>query len=186
MNELNNINKNNAFKVPEDYFENFSAELETLISEENLKKKFGNKNSFNVPENYFETFSITKTKSEKNIFRIIRPWLSAAAGIIIVFALWQFLLTGIDKNNHAQNNDSINKINSYIIANNQININDSDLQYLEPEVNEYIDGTDASQLYEYANDETKEDKISVDDETVYEYFVDYADDNDYTELLAGL
>jgi len=186
MKELNNINKNKAFKVPKNYFENFSIELETRISEENLKKKIGNKNPFTVPENYFETFSAAKNKSERTVFQIIKPWLSAAAGIIVVFALWQFLLNGIDKNNHAQNIDNINKINSYIIANNQININDSDIEYLEPEVNAYIDGTDANQIYEYANDETQEDKISVDDETIYEYFVDYADDNDYTELLADL
>jgi len=186
MNNLNNINKKNSFKVPENYFDNFSKELETRISEENLKKQFGNKNPFTVPENYFETFSVNKKNPERKIVRLITPWLSAAAGIIIIFALWQFLLTEVDKNKHAETNDTLISTHLNFFADNQIQIDENDIKYLEPEINAYIDETDANRLYEYSNDDTSEEMINTDEETVYEYFIDYADDNDYTELLADL
>ncbi len=188
MNDLNNIKKENSFKVPENYFDNFSKELETRISEENLKKRFGNKNPFTVPENYFETFSVKNKRPERKIIKLITPWLSAAAGIIIIFALWQFLLNEVETNKHAETNDTLISTQMNFIADNQIQINENDIEYLEPELNAYIDETDASQLYEYANNENSDDIdiVNTDDETVYEYFIDYADDNDYTELLAEL
>ena len=186
MNELNNINKENAFKVPENYFDNFSKELETRISEENLKKKFGNKNPFAVPENYFTNFSVKKNKQKGKIIRFMKPWLSAAAGIIIIFALWQFLLTGIENNNHASNTDSIYSKSSNLATANQLNINNIDIKYLEPEVNAYIDESDANEIYEYTNDDTSGELTNSDDETVYDYFIDYADDNDINELIAEL
>ncbi|MCF6183761.1 MAG: hypothetical protein L3J56_03885 [Bacteroidales bacterium] len=188
---LNNINNNNAFKVPENYFDNFSQEIETRIFEENIKKQFGNKNPFKVPENYFKDFkSDISAKPKSNfakIIRITKPWLSAAAGIIIIFTLWQFLLTGIEnKNNQTGNNDSLKSKNNIVIANYQPEINTVDIKYLEPEINAYIDETDADQIYEDVNEDNNETKINSDDETVYQYFIDYADDNDYTELLAEL
>ena len=191
MKNFNNINNNSAFKVPENYFENFSQKIETRIFEENIKKQFGNKNPFNVPENYFENFKSDIFGKRKNkfarIIKITRPWLSAAAGIIIIFTLWQFLLTGIEnKNNHAEDNDSLKSENTFVIANYQSDINTIDIKYLEPEINAYIDEADVDQIYEDVNEDNSEVKINSDDEIVYQYFIDYADDNDYTELLADL
>ena len=186
MNNLNNINKENNFKIPENYFDTFSQELETRISEENLKKRFGNKKPFTVPNNYFKIFSVKYKKNERKIIKLIIPWLSAAAGIIIIFALWQFLLTEVNKNKHTETNDTLISTHLNLIADNQIQINENDIEYLEPEINAYIDETDASQLYEYTNNESSDDILNTDNETVYEYFIDYADDNDYTELLAEL
>ncbi len=187
MKNLNDITKNNAFNVPENYFESFSLELESRISEENLKKKFGNKNPFRVPINYFENFTVQLNSKKGKIIQLLKPWLSAAAGIIIIFALWQFLLTDIiNTNKQAQNHDSLQTNNSSFIANNTLNIDDIDIKYLDPEVNAFIDETDASQIYEYTNEDSSEETVNPEDESTYEYFIDYADDNDFTELLAEL
>ncbi|RLD51527.1 MAG: hypothetical protein DRI94_05805 [Bacteroidetes bacterium] len=187
MKNLNDITKNNAFNVPENYFDTFAAELEARISEENLKNQFGNRNFFSVPENYFKNFKVQMNPKKGKIIQLIKPWLSAAAGIIIIFALWQFLLTDIiNTNKQAQNHDSLQTNNSTVIANNTLSIDDIDIKYLDPEINAYIDEADANTIYEYTDDSEQETVTNTDDETIYEYYIDYADDNDITELLADL
>ncbi len=185
MNELNNIDKNSGFKVPENYFNNFSEELEARISEEYLKKNFGNKNPFIIPENYFERFVINNKSRKGKIIKLIKPWLSAAAGIIIIFALWQFLLTGIEnKTEQAQNNDTIS--DNIYFAENTFNFDSAAIQISEDELNTYIDETDPNSIYEYTTDENDDKEIDTDIETLYEYYIDNTDDTDYSEILAEL
>ncbi|NPA68670.1 MAG: hypothetical protein GXO50_08685 [Chlorobi bacterium] len=181
MSKLNDIKKENAFKIPEDYFNNFSRELETRISEEKLKKQFGNKNPFTVPENYFENFSIKITNHKTKIIQIIKPVISVAAGIIVIFALWQIIFTKINhENNIAGNITDTNKIVN--------KINNTNIKYSENEIDIYINELDINTIYEYTENNEQDDYEITDrnDETVYQYFVDYADDNDYTELIAEL
>ncbi len=185
MKSLNNINKKNPFKVPKSYFENFNRELKTKISEEYLKKNIGNENPFTLPENYFENFSpevLQNKKREKGkVIKLLKPWFSAAAGIIVIFALWQFLLTNIDS--YKANNENISKTEN---SQNLAEINNDDLQYLEPEIDAYINEVDISNIYEYANDENDKSLTDTDDEAAYEYFIDYTDDYEYTEIIAEL
>ncbi len=185
MDNLKDINKNNAFKVPENYFDNFSEELETRIAEENLKKKFGNKNPFGIPENYFNNFKV-QIKKQK-IIQILKPWFSAAAGIIIVFALWQFVLSGLfNQKNTALKVDSL-KINDVsFIAVNKIQFDNIDTTYIEPEINAYIDESDIESLVILSETENPELEMTEDEEIVYDYYIDYSDDVDYSEFLADL
>ena len=77
MANLKDINKNNSFEVPENYFDDFSAEIQTKISEELLKDRFGNENPFSVPKNYFENFKARTGKDAViSSFQKIKPYLS--------------------------------------------------------------------------------------------------------------
>ena len=60
-------NKNNGFEIPNNYFQNLSIEMETRVTEEQLKDKFGNKNPFSVPQNYFISFSVNRKKNKSSI-----------------------------------------------------------------------------------------------------------------------
>lgn len=185
MKNINDIK--NVFKVPENYFDNFTEELEARISEDYLKNRFGNKNPFIAPENYFNNFKVKINREKAKIIRLVRPWLSVAAGIIIIFALWQFLLNDILNNNkQALNKNSLSNNKTEIIANNKVDLDKIDIKYLVPEINAYIDETDANTIYEYADDTEQETIINTDEEAVYEYYIDYADDTDITDLLADL
>ncbi len=185
MKSLNNINKENTFRVPEKYFEDFNKEIKTKISEEYLKQNIGKENPFIVPEDYFENFSPeifrNKKRAKGKVIKLLKPWFSAAAGIIVIFALWQFLLTNTDI--YKANNKNIPKTEN---SQNLAEINNNDLQYLEPEIDAYINEVDINNIYEYTNDDSDKNTEYTDNDAVYEYFIDYTDDYEYTEIIAEL
>ncbi|MEE9364258.1 MAG: hypothetical protein V3U92_16785 [Cellulophaga sp.] len=51
---MKKINKQNSFKTPEGYFEEFSSNLETKITAE---ESFPPKSGFNIPDNYFDNLN---------------------------------------------------------------------------------------------------------------------------------
>lgn len=83
--DLKNISKKNIFKVPENYFEDLSAQIEqrTQLVVKSLPKE----NVFKVPENYFEDLEsqiLARTIQQTNIIPLFtwsakRTWTSVAA-----------------------------------------------------------------------------------------------------------
>lgn len=189
MEQSNNI-QNNGFKTPDNYFENFNRELETRMIEENLKDRFGNKSPFTTPKNYFINFSVhinhTK-KSSLKVIQLLKPYLSIAAGIIIIFGIWQILLTNIDNSRHvADKIDTIKKNNSILLSENTLNLDDIETSELNEQFETYIDESDATSLAEYNEKETERFEINATEEEISDYLMDYADDDDYAEILASL
>ena len=123
MAKLPEIGNQNVFKTPENYFNDFQKELETKIVEEKLKEKFGNLNPFSVPDDYFENldYKISVIKSDKKIstFTLIKPYLSIAACLIIVFGIWQIFFTNFDFDekytiNEIETQDTVNIYENYV------------------------------------------------------------------------
>ncbi|MCF6366476.1 MAG: hypothetical protein L3J35_09785 [Bacteroidales bacterium] len=189
MKKTNNI-QNNGFKTPENYFKNINDELQIRIAEEQLKKRFGNKNPFSVPENYFFSFSVNikdEQKPERKIIQSLKPYFSIAAGIILIVGIWQILLTNIDNSETISNViDTVTENNPDIFANNTLNFEDIDTTDLNTEVENIIYENDANSLIAFTEDNFDNYEIDVDDESISEYLIDYADDEDYEEILASL
>ena len=86
---MEELNKNNPFKTPEGYFENFSDALEDKLRLEklNLSKEDG----FAVPENYFDNLTqdilLKVEPKEIKVFSLSKRYYYAAASIAAVFIL---------------------------------------------------------------------------------------------------
>ena len=182
--------QDNGFKTPENYFENFNHELETRMIEENLKERFGNKNPFTVPKNYFLNFSVHLNRTKKSsgkVIQMLKPYLSIAAGIIIMFGIWQILLTNIDSSEHVAGKiDTITTNNTVLLSDNTLNLDDVEISDLNEQFETYIDESDATALFVYTEEETESFEIDATEEEIYDYLMDYADDEDYAEILASL
>lgn len=188
MAKLTDINKNSSFKVPDSYFESVTDEIQTRISEDILLKEFGNENPFNVPENYFNNFNIKINKNRSSeIIQMLKPYLSIAAGIILVFVIWQITLNVLDnKNNITDLNDSLSFDQNIQYAD-ILDFSNVSTKEMEAEIDYYIEDTDANSLVVYTNEEIDNNTINTEQEAAYEYFIDYSDDySDYEELLAEL
>lgn len=169
--------KSNSFKTPENYFSNFSKDLQVRISEEKLKDKFGNENSFSVPKDYFKNFSVNlKANKKRNVFQLLKPYISIAAGIIIVFGIWQIILSNFDNNAFVKNNDSIT-----IEKNN----NFEDVEFAD-NIDYYIDELDLASIQDINFGDEEDVNIDANDDEISEYLIDYADDTDFDEILASL
>lgn len=188
MKKSTNIN-DSGFKTPENYFKNFDVELQIRIIEEYLKERFGNKNPFTVPKNYFQTFSVnlkTAGTSSGKVIQMLKPYLSIAAGIIIVFGIWQLLLTNIDSPvSITEQADTVIE-NNTILSDNTINLDDVEEVELNEEFETYISEADANTLIEYTQEENNEFEVDASTEEIYDYLIDYADDEDYDAILASL
>ncbi len=182
--------KHTGFKTPENYFDNFNNELQTRMIEENLKERFGNKNPFTVPKRYFLNFSMNLNQSKESsgkLIQLIKPYFSIAAGIVIMFGIWQILLTNIDNSQQVTNKiDTIKTDNTIFLSNNILNLDDIEISDLNEQFETYIDESDASALLVYTEDETESFNIDATEEEIYEYLMDYTDNEDYTEILASL
>ena len=189
MTKLSDINKNNQYKIPENYFEDFTTELQTKISEENIKEKFGNDNHFAVPINYFETFNV-KIKRERtigNTIQLLKPFLAIAAGIILVFVIWQVVLTSMENSQPlTETNDSTNIEDNILLAD-IIDFSNIDSTVIENELDIYVEESDENTIVSLSDNEENEFSIDIDIETIYEYFIDYSDDmTEYAEVIAQL
>lgn len=71
----------NPFKTPENYFDDLSDKLAVDIFEQSLPKTSG----FKAPENYLENFKVKKPQSK---IRVLLPYLSTAAAILIGFFIF--------------------------------------------------------------------------------------------------
>lgn len=99
MPNLSDIPKNNPFGTPNGYFDNFSRDLESKIAEKRIAEKCGKKLPFTHPMDYFEELTeklsnktYNKTDKRGRILRMFAPYAAAAAGLILIFSLWNVLL----------------------------------------------------------------------------------------------
>lgn len=188
MAKLTDINKNNSFGVPEDYFESLTDQIQSRISEEKLKEDYGNKNPFTVPKNYFKNFNPKKDINKSiGVIQMLKPYLSIAAGIILVLVIWQITLSVLDnKNAITELNDSA--LNDQNIQYAEIfDFSDVSIAEIEVQLTDYIDDTDVNSLIAYTNEEFDQQTNNTEQEAAYEYFIDYSDDySDYEEILAQI
>lgn len=147
LNELSPIlakrEKKNSFTVPENYFENFSDEINSIVKTENEGEILpdiilsSSKNVFEVPENYFESFprqilEAAKSADENKIvklevkeferreFRKILVSFSVAASLIFVFNVINHQPEQLNKHVEAKDflaNVSQEEINAYVNEN---------------------------------------------------------------------
>ncbi len=174
---------NNTFKTPENYFSNFNNEIQIRIIEEQLKDKFGNKNPFSVPKDYFQNFSVELTKEAKRKTRVIqmlKPYISIAAGIIIVFGIWQIILSNIDKVN------AVAEINDTTIIENNINFDNIEFDDLNENIDDYLADEDIIAVMDFEEEPELEIDVNVDEDEISEYLIDYTDEADFEEILASL
>jgi len=174
--------KDTKFKIPENYFQNFNDELLIRIIEENLKDRYGNNNPFTVPENYFNLFSVkleTKTNKTGKVIQILKPYLSIAAGILLILGLWQVILTNT-------NNDNITAETIDTINNNTLNFDNIELADLSETVDDYIDNEDVYDVVNSEEDTEQEIELNASEDEISDYLIDYADENDFDEILASL
>jgi len=175
--------KNNTFKTPENYFNNFNNEIKIRIIEEQLKDKFGNENPFSVPKDYFQTFSVElkkETQRKARVIQILKPYISIAAGIIIIFGIWQIIFSNIDKIN------TVAEINDTTMIENNINFDDIEFDDLNENIDKYLDGEDIIAVINYEEEPEQEIDVNVDEDEISEYLIDYIDEADFEEILASL
>ncbi len=79
--ELSKIKKENPFRVPENYFDDFSARLQTKL----------------------ETEKEGSTKTQSRIIQFLKPALGLAAGFALIFMLAYWPLTKLTPNQQANN-----------------------------------------------------------------------------------
>jgi hypothetical protein len=165
-------NRQNPFRLPENYFEQFSEDLQIRISEEKLEEKFGKKNPFSVPNNYFENLDFTSFNKKQTFLPnktkfsiLIKTSFSIAAGVILFFAV-RFLFF--------DQNTSKNTANYSISS-------DS----LKPTEIDIYEDIDESTIVAVFSEENKKETISptISDEEMLNYVADYSDES---ELIAAL
>ncbi len=168
----------NPFKTPENYFENFSEEMQIRISEENLKDKFGNSIPFKVPENYFENSKkmfIERIKEtnriKKNPILLLKPYLSIAAGLLVVLAVWQLVLSNFNFNNSTLSNTNTIEINNE-------KDNSQTAKIYEDEIILY---TEEATILEVVNETPEIENDTLNNDETIDYLADYID---YSDLLA--
>jgi len=93
--ELSKIKKENPFKVPEHYFDDFSARLQMKLDAEKIE----------VP------------KQQKKIIQLLKPALTMAAGFALLFTLAYWPLKLITPNQQANNTGIEIDINEMLYAN---------------------------------------------------------------------
>jgi len=92
--ELLKIKKENPFRVPENYFDNFSARLQAKLDAE--------QNAVPVKKN--------------NIIRYLKPAIGLAAGFALVFALAYWPMKTLTPNRVAENNVQELNVNEMLFA----------------------------------------------------------------------
>lgn len=141
--------KEPGFKVPENYFEEFSDALFTKIHEESLPKETG----FTIPKSYFEEVgeniisAIEFPKKRKNTkVKILYAISSVAAAVLLFFSIFNYNKTEVINFNEVTNTDIEEWItqgnmnfDSYDVASIDSNISWSTTIELENISNEEID-----------------------------------------------
>jgi hypothetical protein len=92
--ELSKIKKENPFRVPENYFDDFSARLQIKLEAE--KKGF--------------------SKNRNRIIQLLKPAIGLAAGFALIFMLAYWPLKTFNKNQQASSSTTQTDINDMILA----------------------------------------------------------------------
>ena len=109
MAKFTDINKNNSFGVPKDYFDSLNDQIHSKISEEKLKDEYGDENPFIVPKNYFKDFNVKiLNRNTSKIIKVLKPYLSIAAGILLIFTIWQVTLSILENRERITDNTENN------------------------------------------------------------------------------
>jgi hypothetical protein len=158
-------NKNiSGFKTPENYFEDFEAQLFSKIDEVNLPKSPG----FNVPQNYFENLEEQVLKAVKNsekptkvVSLFPKKYFGYAAAIAAC------LIIGFTVFNNKSDNETLNALQLALIDNyieeGNLNldlydvttlINDEDIANLDLEVQQFSEVSLKNYILEYMDEET--------------------------------
>ncbi len=169
MPKLDNIKGENPFKIPENYFEDLSRDLETKMIETKLIEKFGKKTPFNVPKEYFPLLEYRLTSiSNKNKITskilLIKPYLMAAAIIIVMLGIWKIFLQDINFNTQQfiAKTDTVKNQDS--ITENDFDFDDV-IYYETSEISNSkeakvdLNSTDKKELEEYITDNVDESII---------------------------
>jgi hypothetical protein len=199
MTNLSDIPKKNPFKTPNGYFDDFTRDLETKISEERIAEKCGKKLPFSVPENYFSEFTekitertVLRKSSKRKIIPLLAPYAAAAAALIIIFSLWNGLLQNrLSDKNTAQNTEIKKPIQSDseitgIDPVSSIIPPDADTAEVERAVGRVLDGMSIAEITELSESKTDTtQKIPADeyDKALEEYLMEHAD---YSDIIAEL
>jgi hypothetical protein len=173
---------NDVFKTPDDYFENLTSEIHTKMVEENLKEKFGNKSPFSVPEGYFENMKGQAFVKPIGFIRVIKPYISVAAAIIILAGIWQIFITNLDINNYSKViTDTSNKNSLY--TDNLLNLNKIEKSEIDETAELYMDLIDNETIFNLSESLNNQIVSQNVDESVYDYFVDYDSGLDYVDYV---
>jgi hypothetical protein len=92
--ELSKIKKENPFRVPENYFDDFSSRLQMKLEAE--KKGF--------------------SKNQNRIIQFLKPAIGLAAGFALIFMLAYWPLKTFNKNQQASSSTTQTDINDMILA----------------------------------------------------------------------
>jgi hypothetical protein len=178
--------KRNSFGIPEGYFDSFQDQIQAKIAEEKLMDTYGNANPFAVPEGYSRILTAAKHEhKEGRLLSMLKPWMSVAAGILVVFAIWQIVLNSINTSEGSIAANDSTQLTEYSEIFDFSNLNDDDLAQVAAD---YMYEYDDEALYQLSGEESENNtELSINEEIIYEYYIDYSDDySDYEDLLAEL
>lgn len=169
------LNKNQEFKVPKDYFENFETALHDRMDQESnlafLDVKKDNNAGFKVPNDYFENLEdhiVQEIDSKRKASKIItfRPWhkIGAVASIAALFVL-VFSIARQSTENVANTTTPIalSTLENYILNN--------DMDYSMNELEDVLDMEDVMLADTYSS--------TIETDAIY----DYLDENIDNELF---
>lgn len=133
--------KKNVFSVPENYFDNFSAALETKLFTESLPKDTG----YIVPENY--NFELKNINSRKTLIIRLVKISTIAASIFIGFGIFNFIKTKqhqkLEKQNQFEiinylSQEEFTDTEEIISTHPDLSYNENSYKYSNEEINQYL------------------------------------------------
>lgn len=134
--ELSKIKKENPFRVPENYFEDFSARLQIKLEEENQGS----------------------TKKQNRIIQFIKPALSLAAGFALIFMLAYWPLKTFTPKQAASNVNNVMDESEMYYASLVESMDENSFYAMLDETNETVQFTD-DDLAEFVNTNSSEYEI---------------------------
>jgi hypothetical protein len=176
---------NELFKVPQNYFEDLSSEIRIKILEDGLKEDYGSKAPFSVPKGYFESIDPESYKiPKKSIVHFLKPYISIAAGIILIAGIWQIVAVNLDLTDGSTSNLDTSKDKDSLYAEFVVDLTTIDTIEIEKKAELYLYEMDNESVYGISeSDYQKTSETGDQDESIYDYFVDYDSGLDYIDFL---
>jgi len=186
MAKLDNIKgSNEMFKVPQNYFEDLSSEIRIKILEDGLKENYGSKSPFSVPKWYYESIDPESYKvSKKSIVHFLKPYISIAAGIILIAGIWQIIAVNLDLKDNSTTNFDSSKVKDSLYVEFVVDLTKIDTTEIDKKAELYLYEMDNESVYGITETENQKTTETEDqDESIYDYFVDYDSGMDYIDFL---
>jgi hypothetical protein len=181
MSESENILENNScFKTPAKYFQTVELEIEHKIIEDAIKERCGNTLPFKIPDRYFDSINPEIfIYRKKPAIKFLKPYISIAAGILLLAGIWQIIINQIDsfdikalRNNPVQQGYSIN---------NNVTLSDIDLEGLNEEAEIFLYDMDQPTILSISEQATNQTQTN--DDLVYDFFIDYDSGVEYIDYI---